>query len=202
MTRWFEWVGIATAFMAGSPVRAANPDGDFHVSVSAGGGFAYDGAGLRVDLRWDRFGVFGATGPLGMRSRSSDVYGVHERPFLGSFAAGIRWNVSEPGAGLVASLYVMRTESRVTRPWAAGSPLERSIHAALTVGWRWRLGPMFIEAGAGPVLHRDRRFFATEPGDPQGPTDTTNFGLFYDAARSSSGWWFVPTADLGVGYEF
>ncbi len=109
----------------------------------------------------------------------------------------MRWYVEDDGAGLCFTAYAMRSEDRLTSPWVPGRPLERSIHAAATVGWRWRWSDFFLEASAGPVFHYDRQYLATGPRDSQEATVTTNVGLFYDTALSSSGAWFVPTVDLG-----
>ena len=197
--------GAAAAVVIGSlasPPAHASPADTVHVALSAGAGFAYDGVGLRVDLRWRQADVFCSTGPLGFPHTKSDIYGQHEVPVLGSWAAGVRWFFREEASGPWLSGYAMRSEDRLSSAFIAGRPLERSIHAAVTFGWRWAWGGFFLEAGAGPVLHFERQYLASEPGDPKAAAITTNVGLFYDSAQSGSGLWFLPAVDLGLGYEF
>ena len=174
----------------------------FHVALSSGVGFAYDGFGLRVDVRWRRAGFFFSSGPLGFPRTRTDTIGIHESPALGSFAAGARWYLRDEGDGLFCSAYAMRSESRVTGPYVGSRRLERSVHAAVTVGSRWRWGGFFLEASVGPVFHYDKQYLADEPGLSRDANVAYNVGLLYDTAQSGSGWAFLPTVDLGLGFEF
>ena len=184
------------------PAAADSIPSSLHLAVSTGAGFAYDGVGLRLDLRWGRGGLFFSTGPLAFPRTRGDITVAHETPLLGSWAAGVRWFLREEGSGPWLSACAMRSEDRLTSPFVPGHPLERSVHAAATVGWRWRWGGFFLEAGAGPVFHYDRQYLASEPGDPKTASVATNVGLLYDSARSGSGLWFIPAVDAGLGFEF
>lgn len=149
------------------PATAEPVDSPFHVSLSTGLGFAYDGVGLRLDLRWRQTAIFFSTGPLGLPRTTGDSTGSHETPALGSWSSGVRYFFREDASGPWLSAYAMRSEDRLTSPYIPGHPLERSIHAAVTLGWRWRWAGFFLEAGVGPVFHYDRQYLASEPGDPK-----------------------------------
>lgn len=193
----------ATAAIAiAAPALAESTESPFHVSLSTGLGFAYDGVGLRLDLRWRRTGVFFSTGPLGLRHATGDDTGSHQTPVLGSWAAGVRWFLREEAVGPWVSAYAMRSEDRLTSRFIPGRPLERSVHAAVTLGWRWRWSAFFLEASAGPVVHYDRQYLASEPGDPKTANVAWNMGLLWDTAIGGSGLWFLPAVDLGLGFEY
>ena len=167
---------LLIGWLASRPLRASATD-TVHVALSTGAGFAYDGVGARVDLRFRQAAVFFSTGPFGFPHTRSDIYGKHEVPFLGSWAAGVRWFFRKEGSGPWLSAYAMHSEDRLSSAFIAGRPLERSIHAAATFGWRWSWSGFFVEAGAGPVFHFERQYLASEPGDPKAVTITTNVGL-------------------------
>ena len=195
---------LAVCAVALAPAAGAAETGEpapFHVALSSGIGFAYDGVGVRLDLRWRRAAVFFSSGPFGLAHTSTNFVGTHESPALGSFAAGVRWYFHEEGAELFSNAYAMRSESRVTGPYVGDRRLERSVHAAITIGSRWRWGGFFLEASVGPVFHYDKQYLADEPG-AAGETVAYNVGLLYDTGRSGSGWAFLPTVDLGFGFEF
>jgi hypothetical protein len=114
----------------------------------------------------------------------------------------VRYFFREDATGPWFSAYAMRSEDRLASPFIPGNPLERSVHAAATVGWRWRWAGFFFDAGVGPVFHYDRRYLASEPGDPKTANEAWNMGLLWDTAKTGSGFWFLPAVDLGLGFEF
>lgn len=88
-------------------------------------------------------------------------------------------------------------------PFLSGSPLERFVHVAATLGWRFRFGDsFFFDAAAGPIVNVERAFYGSEPGDPRSSTTVTSIGLLHNTASSSSPQWYTPNVDLGIGFEF
>lgn len=132
---------------------AARAEG-FKGSIGVGVGNAYDLVGARLELGWGRFsGLVGA--PAAIRSDWDH-----------SLSVGGRWSFLRPESGPALALVAS---------WSWYGPQgdfdarETVVIISATLSWRFRLGPIFLELGAGPAISHDSyRFPSRDYGADSG----------------------------------
>ena len=75
----------------------------------------------------------------------------------------------------------------------------RSLTYTATIGWRFRIGPLYLDAGLGPAVTREHNqgpYSGLAPG-PGSPYENTHWKI-----GGSGGYEFPSYIDLGLGLAF
>jgi hypothetical protein len=175
---------LALALSAAAAPAPIEEPVTIHFSLGLGLGTAYGGVGGQGQLRGDHFGVYLGVGPLArIASGASDASGT-------TLCGGLRWY---EGAFFVSLNGSSGDFSYHYDPGVSYSPLLKGSYSTLTatIGGRWRLSVLFIEAGIGAGVARMEE---PAPGgyDPIRPPPTR-------PAISVDG---IPDLSLALGLEF
>lgn len=157
--------GRCIAALLSFPLAAAADP--FHASLSTGAGNAYDFLGLRAELRTSQFAIFGAIGPYALTHSGPGNPGQEHcpGPYQGgghygdsSFALGARFyfrpGQSTPYLGLQGTF----RGTCIGGLSSDGDPpgFRNYLTFSATAGYRWTLGPLFVDAGVGPAVTQER----------------------------------------------
>src|SRR2546428_3944200 len=152
---------------------------DFGASAGIGVGSAYDGMGAQLQLRFGHLALLGAIGPANGAALDDDQGGRNCGGRLysseTSWALGLRWYHRGEGSGLYLGGSLVYDSSCAGDGSSYDIPVRRvSRTYAAIAGWRFRWGPLYFDAGAGPAFTRTHRTGrdGVPPGNP-GFTDTS-----------------------------
>jgi hypothetical protein len=176
----------------------------FHLGVSVGAGYSYDGLfGLRLEGRYSLFALSVGLGRDALPS--TETYGTPTHTTVTSsgphsLAGSLRF-LSGGSEGLVASLTVWTQWEHATNiyvPEPHGDDRYWVIQPAL--GWRWRFEPLFLELSIGlPINHRRASPRLDEPGFPTGMYSTNSIG-FTGCTQCDA--MPLPSAEVGIGFSY
>ena len=115
-----------------------------------------------------------------------------------SLSIGARWSLLRAESGPAVALHA-------TWLWQVpafeGDARETAVILSAIVSWRWRFGPVFLEAGLGPaVTHDSYRFPAEDYGAANGTlSQRWRYGAVPGGIIGDS---FPIDVDLGAGFAF
>jgi hypothetical protein len=160
----------------------------FHAGVGFGAGNAYDLVGLRLEA---------GAGPLS--AQIAFTGGRIADGWSAPISLGLRWSLLRDESGPALALHCSIFRAPPPQP---GDGAETLVMLSAIVSWRWRFGPAYLEAGAGPaVSHDSYRFPSEDYGAASGTlSQKWTWGLNPDGASGSNA--FPFDVELGAGFAF
>jgi hypothetical protein len=110
---------------------------DLHGSVGLGVGNGYDLLGARAEVGYGGFSALVGFG-----------YTTIRKDWDHSLSVGARWSFLQPESGPAVAVHACVLWWDQVDPTAARQTV---VILSATLSWRWRLGPLFFELGAGPA---------------------------------------------------
>ncbi|HUJ27144.1 MAG TPA: hypothetical protein VLW85_14055 [Myxococcales bacterium] len=112
-----------------------------HGAIGFGAGNGYDLVGLRLE---------GGAGPL--TAQVAFTGGCIADGWSTPVSLGLRWSFLRDESGPALSVHTSIFHQPPSQP---GDGAETLVMISAIVSWRWRFGPLYLEAGAGPAISHD-----------------------------------------------
>ena len=179
-----------------------------HASLSAGAGHAYDYLGLRAELRYSHAAIFFALGTPALTRPDARNPGQDHcpGPWAGgreypdsSYAGGFRYYHQPGRGGLYAGLQFSFRGTCIGGLSDDGDPpgFHNYLTFSATLGYRFRFGPFFLDAGGGPAITDERLGY---PGSPNSAGRFNGF-VYRSLTLYHPGSPLLALLEIGFGVE-